>query len=302
MKKYIIFIVLIVTIKLVSNAYSEGVGSSSGMVLNFPTSARAVGMAESYGVAAEDVSSLYYNPANLSCLKNKTFSILYRIGTDEDKYTNLTFGQPLLWGSIGIGISYLDLGDIQLIDSQGEEWNKKAQEDYIGVISYSKEISKWFSFGVNLKYLSSAILQDYKAKTFSYDAGILFIYNPIRFGITGANLSGKLKYINTEEKIPKNIRISLGYVQKNISLGIDFKRNLIEFTNLASIGGEYSYSFNNNLGGAIRCGYRTDFKNKISDTFFVGLGIKWKKLNFDYAIGFSDDLDKSNAIGLRFEF
>ena len=52
-------------------------GTSGGQILNMGVGARAIAMGEAYTAQADDVSSLYWNPAGIGLLNQSQASFMY---------------------------------------------------------------------------------------------------------------------------------------------------------------------------------------------------------------------------------
>ena len=63
------------------SVWASGPGTTAADVLNIPVGARAIGMGEAYTAQADDVSSLYWNPAGLALMQERQASFMYDQGT-----------------------------------------------------------------------------------------------------------------------------------------------------------------------------------------------------------------------------
>src|SRR5215510_2370911 len=84
-----------------SFVWAAGPGTTSADVLKIPVGARAVGMGEAYVAQADDVSSLYWNPAGLALMQERQASFMYDQMYQDLKFQNANIGIPLENGAIG---------------------------------------------------------------------------------------------------------------------------------------------------------------------------------------------------------
>src|ERR1700733_1844251 len=97
-------------------SWASGPGTTAADILNIGVGARAIGMGEAYVAQADDVSSLYWNPAGLALMQERQASFSYDQMYQDLKYQNASIGIPLENGAIGGSLSYLGYGDIQGFD------------------------------------------------------------------------------------------------------------------------------------------------------------------------------------------
>src|SRR5437764_9535450 len=88
-------------------------GTSGGNVLNIPVGARAIAMGEAFTAQADDVSSLYWNPAGIAILNQSQASFMYNQFLKDQTYNNVSVVTPLENGGIGGSLSYLSFGQIK---------------------------------------------------------------------------------------------------------------------------------------------------------------------------------------------
>src|SRR5882672_5499886 len=92
--------------------YPAGPGTTSADILKVGVGARAIGMGEAYTAQADDVSSLYWNPAGLALMQERQASFMYDQMYQGLSFQNANVGIPLENGAIGGSLSYLSYGDI----------------------------------------------------------------------------------------------------------------------------------------------------------------------------------------------
>src|SRR5882724_4330142 len=93
--------------------WASGPGTTGADILKIGVGARAIGMGEAYVAQADDISSLYWNPAGLALMQERQASFMYDQMYQDLKFQNANIGIPLENGAIGGSLSYLSYGNIQ---------------------------------------------------------------------------------------------------------------------------------------------------------------------------------------------
>ena len=188
MKKFILLF-LIITPLLISQTK---VGSTAAPFLNIGVGPRAIGMGGAFVATANDVTSLYWNPAGAS-----------RTETNEAMFTHLSWfaGIKYNWagamlytegiGTVGLNIGYLDYGDLEVTtlkepEGTGEFFNP---HDLFIALTYAYNLTDRFSIGGNFKYINQKIWNS-SANGLAVDLGVLFLSDiyGLRIAATITNL------------------------------------------------------------------------------------------------------------------
>ena len=130
MRRDILLGVILVSV-LSTYAFAKGAGSSAGITLIQPISAKAIGMAEACSSLSGDILALHYNPAGISSLERQEALFMYQRGLDEDNFATLLYGRRFSFATLGASVVYYDTGKIELIDLDGEAITKTGQKDII---------------------------------------------------------------------------------------------------------------------------------------------------------------------------
>jgi len=93
-------------------AHASGPGTTGGTILSMPMGARAIAMGEAYTAQADDVSSLYWNPAGLALLNQSQASFMYSQEFQDISLSQAAVATPLENGGLGASVSYLNYGKI----------------------------------------------------------------------------------------------------------------------------------------------------------------------------------------------
>lgn len=160
--------------------------------------ARPIGIGGAYVAIADDINSLFYNPAGLGRLKRTEVTAMYDYQYTEDENPN--------YGYLGVVQSIGDWGTFGL--SASASYSELSQE-YVRTLSYGTKISRnpLLFVGGNLKWLGGTGLLPPESKiAISFDIGLLtFITKKFSFGVMLENINypriggyGKRLFTNTK--------------------------------------------------------------------------------------------------------
>jgi len=189
--------------------WAGGAGIPGAVVLEHPVGARASGMAEAYTAVGGEIGVLHYNPAGLISLPGREASFTYQRGLAEDSFMGLLYGQPTRLGVFAGGFFYYTVGEMELIDLDGNEWSVKGEQDFAVVGSFARRLLDRFPIGVNLKIISSRLVEAESGTAFAIDFGSL--YHPplegMTLGLAVRNLGTKIKFIDEGDSLPLIISV-----------------------------------------------------------------------------------------------
>jgi hypothetical protein len=292
------------------------IGSTSAPFLNIAVSPRAISMGGAFVGTANDVSSLYWNPAGAS-----------RSNTNEAMFShsrwfadiNYNWAGAMLKlggaGTIGLSLTYLDYGDIEvttLAEQDGTGQFYSAHDLAMG-LTYAYNLTDRFSLGGTVKYIQQKIWNS-SASSIALDLGVLFhsdIYG-LRIGATITNfgsamrIDGKdllvqhdidpnssgnndqiLANLQTDDfPLPLTFRIGLAMdvvdsEDHRVTLAADA---LHPNDNDESINVGMEYIFSNLI--AFRVGYKSLFLDNSEEGLTAGVG-----LNYDFTNDFGVRVD-----------
>ncbi len=303
-----IFLQFIVCLPLTSRAFfsENDKGTSAGEFLKLGAGARAAGMGEAYSAAADKADAIYWNPAGLIQIKNRSAIFTHASLFEGISYEFIGYGQKLKnAGAFGIGIQYLSAGTIKETDSSGFETGSSFSPKDISIAAaYSRLIGE-FSFGISGKYIRSKIIKT--ASTFAADMGILspeLSQKKMRLSFVIQNLGGKLKFDQKSDPLPFNIKMGSAISLKENWIGamdINFPRDNKPYL---ALGTEYWISYDDNWNFAGRLGFNSKTAGDIVgfSGFSFGLGTKFKQIELDYALLPFGSLGLTHRISLGIDF
>jgi len=295
---------ILIFVILVSIAGAKGAGSSSGITLTQPVSAKSAGIAEAYTAISGDVVSLHYNPSGLLSLKGKEVSFMYQSGFNGDNFTSIIYGMNIGSMAVGASILYYDTGDIEVYDSDGALVSNTGQRDMVLTVGGARKLYG-FPLGVNIKVISSEVFGE-KATAFALDLGAQYrgLIENLDLGFAVQNLGTELKYVDRGDPLPLTIRPGALYkmdIRGNpLEVSLDLPYYLEDEEMLAFLGVGYTYM---NLI-TIRSGYRLNLRDASGEdeSFNVGVGFTWKSYAFDYAMGITQDLSIPHRVSIQKRF
>jgi len=257
--------------------------------------ARPLGLGGAFAGVANDANAIYWNPAGLPILQRQEITSMYGnlfgLGLK-----NSYLGYILPVGdnhAVGVDWMYYGFGDEEFSYSQNK-FN----------ISYGLRLHRMLSIGINGKFLDQDMSLDNtsrgSARGFGFNFGVLFSpINNLNLGITGHDVGGtSVKYDNdiSEEIFSQRFRFGIAYQPfEGLLLASDIDDRF-------HFGTEY-WLFN---VLALRAGVQKALK-KMSDysrsmIFSGGLGLKYRFLQFDYAIESDPELTNTHRFSLTFSY
>ena len=284
---------------------SADMGTTSAAFLKLGAGARPTGMGDCYAAVADDSTAIYWNPAGLARIeaKNGTATLMHAVWFEDIFYDWVSYARPIKnWGVFGIGVQYLSYGSIDQMDNTGLNTGTFSPTDLAISVAYAKNI-KGFDLGVNLKYISSKIVNT--ATAYAADLGVMkkLMDDKLSLGAAVQNMGTALKYVSDQEPLPFNIKVGGAYKIKSNWLGAIDVNAPIDGPIYYGAGTEYIQRLKDNLVISGRAGYNTRNINTGGlNGFTVGLGIKYLDYAIDYAFVPYGDLGNTNRISLTVAF
>ncbi len=288
------FVALLSTICLfvgLSNVGAAG-GTSGGAFLKIIPSARPAGMGGAFTANANDINSLYFNPAGLAQAEKKEFGFTHNIWISGVNYEFVAGAMPLAGvGTVGAALSMvsLQIDETKEAAAGGIEitGKKLAVSDMAVVVGFGRKINDSLLIGANGKMVSESISTK-SGSAFGFDAGAIYsISKDISLGACVQNLGTKMKLDTLEAGLPMTIKAGGVYRMMANTLNIAGDINYLVDAGKMSIraGGEYLYSVGKDLAISARGGYQTTDVTGAGLTF--GGGIVYKLGSMDAIIDLS---------------
>ncbi len=233
MSKFIIFISLLLILMLAAQQVLA-VSEAAVLFLMISPGARAAGMGESFVGVADDVSAVYWNPAGLAYQNNREITFMHVNWlsglTDDLFYEFLAYRMSIEGvGTIGFNVVYLDLGEQQGMDEQGNETIKFSSNEYAISASYGATVTDNLAMGVSLRYIRSNLSKtgagaekgSGQASAFAFDLGLLyrfpFLREKLTWGMNISNMGPKIAYIDAAQADPLPTNLKAGFALRLIN-------------------------------------------------------------------------------------
>ncbi|MFC2103114.1 PorV/PorQ family protein [Bacteroidota bacterium] len=338
MKKIIILIIL-VTFQASSIAGDFAkVGTSAAQFLKIGVGARAMGLGGSFTALANDVSSLYWNPAGITNLPGFSLSVSHTEWFADISHDFVGMVYPLSSSDIiAISVIALNTGE--------QEVTTVTQPDGTGIyydvsdlaigLSYARALTDRFSVGITVKYIQQNLYNE-SANAFAIDLGtylrtgfhdLIIAMNISNFGgsmqlegrdlITITDINNVSGNISTDAQLKTEpwplplifrVGVAINLVGGNDPI-IRSETNRFTFaidgvhpndnTEKINIGGEYSW----NETVFLRAGHRINYDvEKWTFGFGLKMNVGSQQIGFDYALIDFNDLGKVSQFSLELNF
>ena len=332
MKKFIVFISLLMLILSVNAYAQEKVGQTGVGMLDVAAGARACGMGEAFTVIGQDASALFYNPAGIGEIDaNFDLSVGGTQWISDINYLYLAGAfNADIWGSFGFSLMVPDYGEFY-----GTRVDPNATAGYVDIgifhvnafcagVAYAREFTDKFTVGLQTKYVSQhlgssligvfedtiavdTIVRENEISTLSYDFGLLFYpgFKSFAFGMSVRNFSPRVAYEVVGFETPLTFALGVGmdildlfgeYPDYSLNIGADMlhPRDAEEQYHL---GTEFAYKDMLFL----RAGYKFNY---YAEGLNAGVGIQLSGVKLDYSYSAYDlqGFDMVNRASAGFSF
>lgn len=313
---------IIILLCMISNAYSQKVGSTSMQFLKITPSARGSSLGDAYSVWASGADAVFWNPAGLALEQQQDFTISYVNWIFESKQTALSYATPIQdVGVVAVQLQYVDFGEFLEASALRPYINKETDpgltgntfhpHSYLIGFSYAANLTDRFSTGLSVKYAHESL---YNGNTFlaqvrqgvyetvntwgnvvMFDFGMRYNtgFRSIQIGAAVQNFGPNVKYAKESNPIPMQFRFGVAAnVVGNYALLIEDQDNRFglafdlfqpnDYSQQEHLGIEYEYS----EIFALRAGYKINYDyEKITFGFGVKQPIGSLKISLDYSYG-----------------
>jgi hypothetical protein len=208
--------------------------------------ARGGAMGDAGIATSADPNGMHYNPSKLA-FADKTVSIaatytpwMRNLGLN-DVYLAYLAGYFKLddLQTIGFGLRYFSLGDIEFTDDQGQSLGQGRPNEFEVSAAYARKLTEKFSAAVGAKFIYSNLASGQIVQGAEIMPGIaggadlsLTYKTPIQladndtdftFGLAVSNLGSKITYTNS---------VNRDFIPTNLGLGLGWRFNLDEFNSI----------------------------------------------------------------------
>ncbi len=172
-------------------------GTSSSQFLKIGVGARATAMGEAFVAIADDASALYWNPAGAANLSGTQLHFTHTRWPAEIEYEFVGLVRQMgSWGTIGLSFASLHMDDMEVTTEYRPHGTGEyfSFGDFLGAVTYARQLTDRFSFGINLKYVQEE-LADLTTQGFVVDMGTLYRtgFRSLRIAANLANFGTNLR-------------------------------------------------------------------------------------------------------------
>jgi len=180
-------------------------GTTAAEFLLLPATARGAALGGAFSALANDISSIYFNPAGLAMMGRASAVASSMTYVADTRYAYAAVGMPFSGGSRAIGFSattfgFSDQRVYTVEDPQGESGEVYSVSQTAIGITYSQQFSDRFSAGFTGKFINDR-LGGVSGRAFAVDMGTNFHANvngrPIRAGFVIQNLGTTVRHSGT---------------------------------------------------------------------------------------------------------
>lgn len=293
---YIKLILLLFISCSFSISYGQGQGGTEDNMAILGYGARALGLGKAFTALADDPTAVYWNPAGLEDIYQQQATFFHVSLWEGTSLDYLGYVYPTLdWGSFGLGIGRIGVGDIPQTTSGEQVIGTFSNAEYQFYFGYARQLPYNITGGATIRMVrrSWSGLQnesDLSATGFALDLGAM--YKPVWIGspwfqdwVFGLKINNfiepQLKEGVETDDLP--LTVKLGLLKKIRFAGGEFFTVLMDFdysekrAMRVHIGTEYRVMDY----GDLRLGY-TD------GGLSFGAGVEYRMFRFDYSYGFNE--------------
>jgi len=182
------------------------VGTTTANFLEIGYGPAGIAMGDAYVSLAQDLSSVYWNPAGLAFMKNNEAMFMSQPWLVDANIAFAAVGIPIPnLGTIAFNLIHMNYGEMEVntLTQQNGTGEMFDANELAASLSFSRAIAEWFAFGASAKYVSSQIWHVSGAAV-AFDFGVLIKTNffsitgkqedGMKIGMSVSNYGSKLRY------------------------------------------------------------------------------------------------------------
>lgn len=270
--------------------YANGPGTTTASFLKIGVGARASAMGEAFTALANDGTSLYWNPAGIIQTETRELSATYNLWFQEIRQSYLSFTFPSLGGGVGVGLNYIDIGDIEGRDEEGNPTGTFGASDVHLFAGYGRKFKK-IALGFTAGWLRDTI-GDETRSGFLASAGLLYpLSKQLTLGTAIQNVGSKLG----NDPLPLTLKVGIALSREALSLAADVAKPQDNDV-YGCLGAEW---WMKDIM-ALRGGYKSN--QDTGGGWSAGLGFRFQRIYLDYAYAPYGDLGNTHTISLGMRF
>jgi hypothetical protein len=177
------------------------VGTAGAQFLKLGMGARYTAMGEASVASVNDGYALYWNPAAMGGFSKSYLEFTNTSWINDVTLNYIAYVTPTKIGTIGVSATVLSSGDMEIttVDQPDGTGRMFSATSYALTAGYARQMTDFFSFGLNVKYVTERISEE-RAGGVAFDFGTMLRpgYRNLRIGMNISNLGPQLKFSGTE--------------------------------------------------------------------------------------------------------
>jgi hypothetical protein len=295
----------------------EDAGTTGAAFLKFDAGSRPVAMGGAFAGLANDVNTIYWNPAGLTSLREREFTAMQNFSFADINNNYIGYAQPL--GGKGTwGASFL--GAFTEIERRRGPTDEPDSTVTVGGFAAGLSLAYALSPELSIGGTAKAISQQFDIEDSlgaAADVGVLFrlMDNRIGVGVSAQNLG----FLDTDEDLPMNVRGGVAYQIRSKPTPEDPRPPQDIFALVADVDAPLLSGYPTFHVGAenwfydvlaIRAGYSVSKGENPRNGLTVGVGLRRRgeasleniNFQFDYAFVPDEDVGDAHRISLLLRF
>ncbi len=277
------------------------VGTTAFPLLKVPVGPRACAMGETFTGLADDVNSLFWNPAGMAQLHRTQVALSHHEWFAATRDENLASAFPVGPGFLGIGAVHSMTGGIEVWDPENNRKESVTAHSGYLAIGYAIRPVENLYCGLSIKGLYDRLI-DQTGIGGCADVGL--VYRPTNWlsvGLAGKNLGPGIWYGSEDYPLPMAARVGLCYNHSRFRVLFDANAPVDNSPDF-HLGGEYAAHEFITVRGGLRLGPQDWRTLGLLSVLTGGLGIHYDRYVLDYSIVPYGPLGLTHQLALRMSF
>jgi hypothetical protein len=242
--KRILTVLLIVGLAGSASAQFAKVGSAGAQFLKIGVGSRYQGMGEASVATANDIYSMYWNPAGLANIENSAVSFTNVNWVLDINLNYVGYARSFEnIGVFGVSATILSMGDqeITTFDQQDGTGRTYSASSYAIGVTYARQLTAKFAFGATAKYVGERIYHEHSGGI-AFDFGTLLNtgFRSLRMGMSISNMGPQLKFTGSDLDVSYDGRVGTG---SNDPVGASLKATAYDLPMVFRVGLAYDVNF-----------------------------------------------------------
>jgi len=197
---------------------AQGTGTTAGLVLEVPPTARALGLGGAYAAVVGDAGDVFVNPAGMATIHHLAFGGSWERSLFGTTYTSGAFAARVGHFDLGVGLALLDFGGDSVVTPDPLDPDRGVasgatisayQALGVGAVAYRRGM---ISVGASLKALQEHIgdgtASSYGARGVTGDVGVaVAVFDLMAIGAVAENVGGRLTSEGQRLALPRTVRV-----------------------------------------------------------------------------------------------